>query len=252
MKPTISPADYVLSSAVAFPILYNSVSIDDMWFKVLDQLLNVIGNGISNDEDLVSEFKSIDLDYDKFFAQRLSKGENLMSGYKKVKEYALDENQFSIPVFSEDTIICFESETVMYPDVKVWINNTNKKKISPYPNFIKKYSTVYQTNLVEYGCEWINACIWYYTKCNEFFNSDQVCCYSYAFPREIEKETQKVIQDYKTFMKKYSSNEEISKAYKLEFTGDYEDFAKRAWQKELKRIQQFINETLVMLNNNLK
>ena len=109
-------------------------------------------------------------------------------------------------------------------------------------------------------------------------NSSQ---YHYAFPREltpcemsiedkelfdelideIKKSNEQKIDSLTNYVQKmfdngtYTCNHDVSDAYGTEFTGldrvDVEVFLANRWQTELNRINDFIDETLEMLQNQL-
>ena len=75
--------------------------------------------------------------------------------------------------------------------------------------------------------------------------------YHWHFPKETDKKTNKAIEDFRSFVAG-KSHDEISKDYKLKYTGDDYDFLTRRWKKKQKRTIKFIEETIVMLKNKLR
>ena len=60
-----TPDDYVLAQVLKYPGLFSSSSLDRAKFKVFDQLFNTIGNGISNDKELLEELTYYEFDKDR-------------------------------------------------------------------------------------------------------------------------------------------------------------------------------------------
>lgn len=250
MPKFFQPEDYILSRIAAYPSLYGSNSYDESRIKVLDQLLNVIGNGIRDDEELADDLKAFT--YDRERAVKAYSGEPVYYGYYQTREL--------IPgcfIGEGDSISVLESEKDAQPDIVYWMQakDTNfraerlgiKNTWKPYPNFDKKYSTLYTTNIRDYGPEWQTEILWFYTKCLEYFNGD---CSNYhsAFPNQTIHQTQQSIDSIKKFTEKYATFEEITEAYGVEFKGDYGQFLVDRWAKEKTKIFEFINNTISELS----
>ena len=146
---------------------------------------------------------------------------------------------------NQNHLVCVESEKELHPEVILWID-CKDYPWTPYPNFEKKYSTVYEPEFKDLGNEWIEAAIWFYEECVDFFNNTPEW-YAYAYPCKSQRETDNRVYDMKVRLQSYKSNEEISEAYECEFDGDIDKFLRLRWEKELSRIDRFISETLSYL-----
>lgn len=235
-----TPDQYVMHSLANYPSLYASSTFDAVKFKVFDQLFNVLGNGIRDNEDVAEHFKA--RRYNKTRTLRFITSEPLSYGYLKVRKIG----KISIP--DGDSIeVVLSSEKHLHPEVKTWIDFTNDDKRSPYPNFERQYSLVWKTNFTEYGNEWIDAAIWFYTKCQEFFEGDCSSFYG-AYPAKTERESTKLREDYAKFLKEYKTHADVEKAYGLPFNGDIDDFITRRWEMTRNAHLKFIKKTIKMLN----
>lgn len=249
MPKFFQPEDYILSRINAYPSLYGSDSYERSKIKVLDQLLNVIGNGIRDDEELADDLKVFKFDRER--AMKICSGEPTWYGYYQTRE--IIPGHF---MGEGDSITVLESEKENHPDIVYWMENKRESYRNmrmgipnvwnPYPNFDKKYSTLYTTNIKEYGPEWRAEILWFYTKCLEYFNGD---CSSYhaAFPCSTVYQTEQAIEGIKKFTAKYTTYQEITDAYGVEFKGDYGQFLVDRWVKEKARILEFINNAIAEL-----
>lgn len=231
----ISPSQYVKNKVCLYSLSYASTSEEQAKLKVFNQLLNVIGNGIRDEEELAQELKEIKVDTEKY--PRLISGEKLFFGYKD-------------KTFSETTPYIFEEEKALYPDIEEWYENTIHP-FSPYPNFDKNYSIIYNSESLLKSEEWIKEIIWFYQQCRICVENNN---HYYAFPKETEKETKKHVESIKNAIesKNLSSNEEISTLWGAEFSGDYYQFCVNRWNKEKERIFEFIDVTIEMLEDKLR
>jgi hypothetical protein len=188
-------------------------------------------------------------------------GETLFIGYTEVEEFVLGVKIFKsgkdIPgAYTED-------EKVLHPEVQYWVKLRKTAESDdhvPYPNFEKKYSTVWCIDTAILTPEWISEILWFYRECERFFHSDSVCWYR-GFPPRDPAEMEKMIQSYEKNFARYiqddSTDEEnwerISRAYRypgeeqVEYRGDTEAFIRTRWEVEHRRIMQFLEETTQML-----
>lgn len=243
----ITPKQYVLAKVAEYPTLYADSSYEKSAFRVFDQLFNVIGNGIRNHEELIQEFDVTPVD--ELNVRKYFTGEPLYWGYEETRDIG---DGLVIPDTNKyENIIALESEKHLYPNVKLWVKSNGKDEYPdfrvPYPNFEEQYSIVHRTQFFEFGEEWIGAAIWFYEQCNTFFDEKSEY-YHYAYPSHNKKQDERLVRDLSERFRMYSSYEEISKAYGVEFYGDIDDFARRRWQEELKDIRLFINKTINMLD----
>lgn len=249
MPKFYNPEDYILSRIAAFPSLYCSDSYEASKIKVLDQLLNVIGNGIRDTEELDEEMKFRKLDRDR--ALRICNGEPVYYGYFDAEDFG-----DGFKMGRGESITALESEQSNHPTVVYWMeaSNTSKRnrflgeeyRWSPYPNFQKKYSTVWQTDFKKLGSEWAKEVVWFYTKCQEYFAGD---CSNYhgAFPSNIPTKDDKLIQDMLGYREKYKTDKEFSDMYLgsgVVYAGDMRAFLVDRWAATRANIDQFIVETI--------
>ena len=234
----LSPEQYVYNQVASYPSLYHANSYDAAAKRVFDQLFNVIGNGVDLPDELDRPI------VDQVEVAKFLRGEKVYWGYTEVEELA---NGVMIPKRSSDQnhLVCVESEKTLHPEVLLWID-CKDYPWTPYPNFEKKYSTVYEPEFKDLGNEWIEAAIWFYEECVEFFNNTPEW-YAYAYPCKSQRETDNRVYDMKVRLQSYKSNEEISEAYGCEFDGDIDKFLRLRWEKDLSRIDRFISETLSYL-----
>lgn len=240
-----TPEQYILKSLDLYPTLYSHSTYDEVKFHVLDHVLNVIGNGITK----LSDFKYHDYDFDR--ARQFITNETIYTGYLKedcdIKQSG--KYEWIMPKFRSLQNIHYHakaSDRSKYPDVFYWLESTRIPRV-PYPNFEYEFSLVWSKkkfNFFKLGQEWVDAAIWYYQKCFEFFESDQSCEYSLAFPQADEKSTDRYLKDFQRMIKTYPDYESISEAYELIYLGDDYEFLCRRWIQESTRIKSFIIDTI--------
>lgn len=239
-----TPEEYVLANLIEYPSLYKSPTLHDTSLLVFDQLFNVIGNGISDDEEL-DEYLAYK-DFDASLAEKYFTNESLFYGYYKTIKYG----KFEIgdaDGCNKGTVLCLESEKHLYPDIVKWVISSNAK-FNPYPNFQKEYSLVYRTDFGKLGTEWIRAAKWFYRSCETFFNeAETVGYYHNAFPKVKARDNERYISDLVGLLKKIDLAQ-VEEQYGVPFNGSVEDFAKARWEKELNRINVFLGETQEHLN----
>lgn len=240
-KFLLTPDQCVKRAICQHPTLFAKNSFEESKFAVLDQLLNVIGNGIRDDEELdeqvfvekVPDFS----DYEKYIK------EEIFYGYEKVR--SIEGTDILIP--EGDSITCVESDKHLYPNVKKWIHAKKVNEKAPYPNFDEKYSTVYRTDFSRLGDNWIEAAIWFYEEAKSRLEKYE-SSYHYAYPCKTERET----VNRKADQLKYfgdRTNEEISRDWGYPYDGDIEKFLVGKWQKEKSRIFEFIDSTIFYLKD---
>lgn len=243
-KFLLTPEQCVKRAICQYPTLFAKNSFEESKFAVLDQFLNVIGNGIRDDEEL-DEYLLVDElpDVSKF---QKYLDETIWWGYEKVRSIgAKRPNGEEILMPDGDSITCLESEKHLYPEVKLWYDAKKHTECVPYPNFDEKYSTVYQTTFSRLGNDWIDAAIWFYKEAKSRLEINE-SSYHYAYPCKTERETEKrkteQIQYFGT-----RTNEEISRDWEFPYDGDIEKFLIGKWQKEKTRIFEFIENTISYL-----
>lgn len=279
MFDIISPNDYIDTTLIAYPSLYASPSFDLSKFQILDQTFNVIGNGI----DSIQYFKrsntdTINVELVKLLTSINDTDNQLMQGYEKYETVMFPKNN-SIVIFDRGighrTIVPI-SYTHKYPNITKWdeidfdltsrySEEANQYFYVPYPNFGKTYSLVWrgfvseqneETPFKALGNEWIDAAIWYYEECLKFFNNEHLRYY-YRQTAHLTLEKSNLESWQKVLFKYDFDNPDSCNAfltgYGVSFIGDkhnFEDVAnllESMWNRKLKIILEFIDETLNVL-----
>lgn len=238
--PTVK--QYVHHNVANYHILFASSSYDVSKFSVFDQLLNVIGNGIRSNENLIEHLNIEIVDATRFFKEPVT------TGYYKLIDYG--SGYFHADI-SGESVTCFISEKNQYPEVKRWVDYELKEEFKmPYPNFTKEYSLVWRCpEFLNLDSEWKESAIWFYKKAREII-SNREKEYSYAFPLETELKNKNTI-DNQIAMFGNRTNEEVSRDWQHPYDGDIVKFLTTRWQKEKQRIFDFIDETIEMLENHI-
>jgi hypothetical protein len=238
------------------PSRYASSSWEISKLLVYNQIFNVNGNGIRDDAEFKDHLRNRRKNVHTPPAKYLN-GEPLFWGYTRLREikygdktFAMVDTDSGLPgVFTED-------EKQYHPEVVKWQDCPRIEEFIPYPNFNKNYSIVWRIDTAILTPEWIDEIIWFYHKCEEFFNSDRVHEYHSALPKDPIKLENRV-KDQDAYLEKYKKAaadekecwSEITKAYGVEYQGDTLDFMQRRWNKEHTRIREFISETIEMLES---
>lgn len=252
MTTIIKPTDFIIRAVNNYPSLYAAPSYDDSKFKILDHAFNTIGNGLYMSSFIGNPSTQQEISN----AQKWFRCERAAYGYEKCT--TIECGEYSYPRPSGDpSVVVPLYEMPDHPQISRWVEFDCGAKESPYPNFKKEYSMVWDArdiNFSDLGIEWVDAAIWYYTKCKEFFlDVEQSKQYYTAFPCSNERRTKNTVKDYKEVLSKYKDADAITAAYEVEFIGDpHSDadvysFIERRWLKEKQRILDFIEETLLRL-----
>jgi hypothetical protein len=130
---------------------------------------------------------------------------------------------------------------------------------NPYPNFSKQYSLLWEVSLDVFPVEWLEEAQWFYTKCQEFFESEKAGYYHSAYPN-LQPRNSNTLEDWTKALEKRRKPEQtdeefyavVSKDYECPYYGDIEDFLIRRWKGELDKIMTFIKETLKAVAKELK
>ena len=182
--PIPSVDNYVKQHANEYPSLYIGRSFQETKMKVLDQLLNVIGNGIRDDDELMTELfacPDVDVDISKWFDTKIS------NGYEEIREFDISgtHKKYAMPV-GNSTVTCTEAEKADHPEVKLWIE-CGQHPFNPYPNFKEAYSTIYQCPIYVMLLEkdWIDAAIEFYEYSKQWI-VDNESRYHNAYPARLK------------------------------------------------------------------
>lgn len=260
MKKKLNPIENCIAGAInTYPLLYAHTSYDRAKLRVLDHYFNVIGNGLRDYNELLSNTRSYTELQD--IPEKYLNGEQLYSGYTGIhKKLSTDRYQFP----DIDTVIkgmYTESEKKNFPDVKVWSPNeiNGKEYWEPYPNFKEEYSLFHVIDIDVFPMDWLEAGIWYYKQAKEYFLGEYSSEYHYALSKRNIKERERRIRDYKDSLNKlrakYDTEEQFlayvrsPNGYGVEYNEDIEAMIEARWSNEKTRILTFIENTLNMLQN---
>lgn len=256
----LTPVKCVNLAINTYPSLYAANGYELAKLRVYDHIFNCIGNGIRDTAEYNDYMRNRRNGVQTPAAKYLS-GERLYYGYTQVKdmgaELGIDDERFLMPV-SESCLneVFTESEKADHPEVKRWLGFNVTDKFNPYPNFNKQYSTVWRIDTSILTKEWIDEIIWFYRKCEEYFDGPDAHEYHSALPADPKK-LERRVKDQDEYLAKYMKADkpveecwaEITEAYGTEYRGDTVDFLKRRWEKEHDRIRAYITETIAMLEN---
>lgn len=256
MSKILTPEEFIIREVNKFPALYASDSYDETKFRIFDHVFNVIGNGLFTESFIGEPVTQDEIQQ----AQKWFNCKRAGYGYKDVIEvpYRGKTRIVPDPDKNEQYIVAPIEEFNNHPEINLWIEFACDEAKVPYPNFDKKYSLVWDDNMLD-SCDksWIKAAGWFYSKCHDFFLDDsRVSQYYYAFPTGNLNQDKKRIESFKKNMsfEKCPTNDDISKAYGCEFIGDrnndddVSNFIAKRWQQELQEILNFIGETISKLN----
>lgn len=168
----LTPDEYVQLQIVMYPTLFAgfNTTYEESKMKVFDQMLNVVGNGIRDNDELIEAVTKVPTTR---YSEKYLK-EKLFSGYTEVDEIPLgDGEKVIVRPKGSYYCICLESEKEKFPMIKYWLEG-RPHAFDPYPNFKEQYSVIYQApKFLELGKEWIEAAIWFYESCREYFEKEE-------------------------------------------------------------------------------
>jgi len=246
-----------------YPSLYSAPTLEMAKDKFYDHIFNTIGNGYRDTEEFLHGHtinKSV-IELMESFPEKYIGNTPLYTAYTAV------DNSRGLEMPVHDSILeglYTKEELETMPHVATSIQSNSREfdddregiddKFSPYPNFKKTYSMVWNMDMNAIGKSWIEAGIVYYEHMRNFFNSEKYHWYSGAIPKD-EVDLEIMVSDYEKMFKHYTKEDmteaeyfkAISDAYEIEYTGDTEQFIRNRWDKELARIHAFIDETILML-----
>lgn len=231
-----TPEDYVLYRVGQYPSLYGAKSFEQAKLRVYDQLFNVIGNGIRDEDELRHDLKKHRFDRER--ALKFCNGARVFWGYKEVKDFGC-----GFLMGQGESITVGEFEQDDYPDIIHW-QESGFCQWNPYPNFQKKYSAIWFPGFRDVaGDEWVAEAVWYYGKCREWFASNSQDYWG-AYPTGNQAKDAQHLLDMLKQRDRYESDEAFSDAYGLEYTGDMPDFMTRRSQKTINEALAYIDETI--------
>ena len=204
-----------------YPSLYLFESFDRIRLATLDQLLNVIGNGVETNRDFSKEFKQkskihyTDLINEYTFIRtpyHIIQDNKLMILYNVFDSYEKHFPEEELWVKNCD-VDSYLSQTYMFhelvpPQQKYSAFEKNNYEFSPYPNFEKQYSVLWEVPDIKLNKCQIDDFIWFYNKCLEYFDSENVVNYHH-----------------------------------------YKHYKSDGWKVELERIKTFCNDTIDLLES---
>ncbi|MCK9530943.1 MAG: hypothetical protein M0R77_10370 [Gammaproteobacteria bacterium] len=235
-RKIFTPEEMVLARVDQYPSLYSAKTFDEAKLRVYDQFFNVIGNGIRDEDELAAELKAHQFDRER--AIRFCNGEQAYYGYLEVRMIG------DFPIGEGESITVGDWERDEHPEVKHWME-CSYCRWTPYPNFQKQYSAIWFPNFRKVaGDEWVNAAVWYYGKCRDWFLSPDSNRYWGAYPSDKPQKDAQYLADMYKQRDRYESDEAFSAAYGLEYTGDMVDFMTRRSQKQRVNALEYIEETL--------
>lgn len=243
-----------------YPSLYSAPTLEDAKLKYFDHIFNVLGNGYRDIEEFLDAhtIRADNKHLINSFPKKYIGDTPLFYAYTEVSERGgfkrgIDESLLP-GLYTEEELkdlpqVVYEVQAngrLFFEDEYVF---------SPYPNFKKRYSMVWEDDIAVLDISWLLAAQDYYQKMQKFFNSENVHHYSSACPPEGQKLNQ-MIQDMDKAFTRYKTegmSEEdyraaVSKAYECEYTGDTKLFIQTRWSKELGRIHTFLDDTLKRLD----
>mgnify|MGYP001415321967 CR=1 FL=1 len=244
----LSPNEYIVNSIHNYPTLYLKYSFEQSKIAVLDHVLNVIGSGSDDFERMIMGKPQLFSDIEPWF------GEN--------KVYELEKNGSRNIVFEDS------ADTMEIKKDKDYYH-------IPYPNFQKRYSLVHSENYKVMSDDWKKAALDFYLYAKDFFqDKNKSKFYHYAFEIESLTKPEKTdTEEYKKLSRLYNTRmnlisdmkkafekkteDQITKDYGVEFIGgktndaDICKFLENRWLKEKTKIEQFLDETITMLEGDL-
>lgn len=270
MSEILTPKDYLTTmlnnSELNKDIFANYIDIENARFAIMDQLLNTIGNGIYNVEDLIKELSIPENKLKSIEEIEAYYGSVKYTGFKKIIIYHEDGTDERVSIMPEnldglvftgdyETIVHFvyEKDKGSHEDVIYWKKSAFRKlKWEPFPSFRKKNNPIYQGDLNILGDKkniWIDEFIFFYNGIIEYLKSASSIEHRNSYPSNNPKEDESVINFYRSQFKKYDSHSEISIEYGIEFNGNIEEFAKNRWEKRKAKWILFSEEIIKYLES---
>lgn len=231
-----------------YPTLYWGMTNKSMQRKVSEHIFNVIGNGFNDLEGLQ---KLIDNKANRKILNDKSK-DFLFEGISFYN--IIDRNN----IHGKDKLSL--TNTDLSPNEIARL--IKDKGCYIYPNFSKRYSFFYKMKeqhfLDYFDISWFEAMKEYYTVSKTLINGDAE--YQCKPPSDLtSKEWEITKKDFLEAFDRYGNgktgddfNKEISKAYNHPYDGDLDKFLQTKWDKELNIINNFIDETLIEIEEQIR
>lgn len=191
---------------------------------VLDHLFNTIGNGIPI-ESLMEEYIPTEQEVEKAMKWATTKEAYL---HKEEGEIHYTASLPGEPLKSDN----FKIKPLVF---------------TPYPNFQKTYSMVYDQDfktLVEHDPEWFKEAIFFYEEIKKWFETNEAKYVHYFKGNQID------IANYRNRLKPMTpANIKTAHGIMLEGLDDesIRNFGRKLWLKQRAKIDNFIDETIEML-----
>lgn len=259
---------YIIACIHQSPTLYGSSSYQEAKMKVLNQLLNVIGNGVNDDEGLIEEMDRKDSKLTMVDIECYVSGKTISYGYtaenmdRQILGEGEDAFEFTFAKGKpEDFYVTSKKEMCLHPEILKWYDSS-KHEFVPYPNFKTQYSTIFECpSYLDMDISFLEGALEFYQNCYDWFdNPENKGKYWYEFPMDTEIKTKRRTDDLREILKrgKYKTNKDISEAYDCEFIGsvdndqDLYDFQVRKWAQRKEEIERFIRMVIGYMINAIK
>lgn len=234
-----------------YPELYTGTSFDIIKFKHFNHFFNTTGNGFPDVSSLIEEFtiNEKNKNFIDSFPSKYITDQPLFKVFTKLEE----RSEFPIPDYNSALPGLYTSEEIsLIKDYALsrQVNKSNSHS-NPYPNFKKDYSILWK-GMHGLDKSWYEAAFWFYSECKTYFSSENVYGYHSAAPHESDlQKWSSLISDYERNFKMHGDASDpdffskISQAYQVSFNGDIRQFIKDRWSKELERIQEFLDQSII-------
>lgn len=248
---------------IAYPALFGYSNKEYGYMYFLHHIFNAVCGKYDNASDFVEEFKLtqekervLDIDISKLYDQ-----ENdiyFCYGASKI------ENSYEDPVPEAFLGVYNEKElkemSVAFFEEPKMGSFFEQRLLIPHPNFKKENSFIWKSWVKEVFDEnWVNEAKYFYSKCEDFFESENIHLYHGFYPKETQEgHWKRMVGSYedsleiiKNKAKKDNMDfgECVKNVYGVYPNRDIVQFIKNRGDKEKERCLSFINETKHYLSN---
>ena len=248
-KRLMNPQEYVNANVNAYPSLYSG---KNSTLRIMDQLFNVIGNGIRDFEDAITKTRNHKI---RKPPKKYLDGSQLFYVYPEYDEVNIGTQVFKLSKGNPLDEMITEEEKVNYPSCHFISNGKYHETFVPYPNFKEEYSIVWtdENALSIMPDEWKAAAHEFYTSMLEFFKNEKICTmYHHAAPLHDEGDMLKKIETQERMfnvkrtddMSDAEFHAMVEREWRHPYDGNTREFIISRWEKEHKRIIDFILKTL--------